>query len=107
MIFHIIVILVISHFGFEGGTLVIIALDSGLCLPFTECTSFWSLLASVLGLCLPLFGKSLLFEFIIFVTNVVLILNKNIDIQREIRPEFFYFLFYRFFFATSSGRTTK
>ena len=30
-----IVILVISHFGFEGGTLVLIASVPGHCLPFT------------------------------------------------------------------------
>ena len=34
-VFQLFVILVISHFGFEGETLVLIALFPGHCLPFT------------------------------------------------------------------------
>ena len=34
--YHVIVILVILHFGFEGWTLVLIASVPGHCLPFTS-----------------------------------------------------------------------
>ena len=37
-VFRLIVILVISHIGFEGGTLVLIASVPGHCLSFTLCT---------------------------------------------------------------------
>ena len=36
-----IVFLFISHFGFEGGTLVLIASVSGYCLSFTSYTNRW------------------------------------------------------------------
>ena len=37
-VFRLIVILVISNFGFEGGTLVLITSVPGHCLSFTLCT---------------------------------------------------------------------